>query len=251
MGVFKGSIMRKMVIANWKMNGDQSLAKALTTALKLQSYHLDIKLVLCPPTVLLPFVEGKLKHNPDIALGAQDVSRHEVGAFTGEVSARMLKEAGCQYVIIGHSECRTYHHETTEIILEKMKQALNVGLIPVVCIGESLADREANRTETVLSAQLDPILKQHQSGFVLAYEPIWAIGTGVTASIEQIQQTHAFLQKKLYNCADLPLLYGGSVNAANADSILSLKDVNGVLVGGASLKVNEITEICRAAHEPA
>lgn len=240
--------MQKIVAANWKMNGTFELAKELTSALKLLSYDLEMKIIICPPFVLLPFVEAKLKHNPDIALGGQDVSPHEFGAYTGEISASMLKEVGCQFVIIGHSERRRDHHETTNMILEKMNQAIKAGLTPILCIGESLDERKNNQTEKVLSAQLEPILKQHQQGFILAYEPVWAIGTGLAATSKEIQETHGFLRKKLYNCGTIPILYGGSVNAANAKAIMSIKDVDGVLVGGASLKVKEITEICEAAH---
>lgn len=241
--------MRKTVIANWKMNGSCALAKDLTAALKLQSYGLEIELVICPPFTLIPFLEMKLKHNPDIAFGAQDVSSHESGAYTGEISASMLKEIGCRYVLVGHSERRRYFKESNELVLEKMNQALKAGLIPVVCIGETLDERKANQTETVLTEQLELIVKNHQAGFLVAYEPVWAIGTGLAATTKEISETHAFLKKKLYNCKNVPLLYGGSVNAENAKSILSLKEVDGVLVGGASLKVAEISEICKAAHE--
>jgi len=241
--------MQKIVVANWKMNGNFELAKELTSVLKLKSYELDTKIVIAPPSVLIPFVAMKLKHNPELGLAAQDVSAHDKGAYTGEVSGSMLKEAGCGYVMIGHSERRAYHAETTELVMEKMAEALAAGLTPIVCIGENLEDRQANNTETVLAAQLDPILKKYKAAFMLAYEPVWAIGTGVAAKVDEIKSTHAFLKKKLYNCADVPLLYGGSVNAGNALTILSCKDVDGVLVGGASLKANEIAEICEAAHE--
>ncbi len=241
--------VQKIVVANWKMNGTQDLVKDLSTVLKLQSFGLDIDLIVCPPLVFLASLAMKIKHNRDIKLGAQDVSSHPNGAFTGEVSASMLKELGCQYVIIGHSERRAYHHETTALILEKMHQALKAGLTPIVCIGESLQDRQTHKTETVLAAQLEPILGQYQAKFMLAYEPIWAIGTGLAATVKEIKETHAFLRKKLYNCPAVPLLYGGSVNASNAKSILTIKEVDGVLVGGASLKVAEIKAICQAAHE--
>lgn len=240
--------MGKMVIANWKMNGNFDLVKELSSASKLQSFNLNIDLIICPPYVLLPILAAKLKYNRDIQLGAQDVSCHEAGAFTGEVSASMLKEVGCRYVLIGHSERRAYHHETTEIIVEKMAVALKAGLTPVVCIGESLKERQAQQTESVLTQQLEPILSRFQDQFILAYEPIWAIGTGLAATEQEVQETHAFLRQKLYNCPTVPLLYGGSVNAANAAALLAIAEVDGVLVGGASLKVAEITEICQAAH---
>ncbi len=241
--------MVKMVVANWKMNGNLDLAKELTAAMKLKSYEYDVEMVVCPPFVLIPFVEGRLRHNPDIGIGAQDVSMHESGAYTGEVSAAMLREIGCKYVIIGHSERRAYHAEDTAIVIEKMEQAIQVGLIPIVCIGESLEDRKGGKTDIVLASQLDPILEKFQADFILAYEPIWAIGTGLAATLKEIKETHGFLKKKLYNCPSIPLLYGGSVNAGNALSILTCKDVDGVLVGGASLKVSDLNEICQAAHE--
>lgn len=241
--------MQKIVIANWKMNGSQSLAQELTAAMKLQSFDLDIKLVVCPPYTLISFLEAKLKHNRDIAIGAQEVSCHESGAYTGEISASMLREAGCQYVLIGHSERRRYHQENDALVLEKMNQALKAGLIPVVCIGETLDQRKANQTEAVLAAQLELLLKAHQADFIIAYEPVWAIGTGLAATTKEIQETHAFLKKKLYNCQNVPLLYGGSVNGENAGTILNLKEVDGVLVGGASLKVAQMALICEAAHE--
>lgn len=240
--------MKKIVVANWKMNGDFELAKDLTSVLKRRVYDLELQLILCPPFLLIPFVEGKLKHNHDIALGAQDVSTHAAGAFTGEISAEMLHAAGCQYVIIGHSERRHYHAETVDMTVKKVEQAVKAGLIPIICIGETLQERENKQVETVLSAQLDPILKKYTQDFMIAYEPIWAIGAGVPASLEEIQKTHAFLRKKLYNCKNVSLLYGGSVNAANARSILSLAEIEGVLVGGASLKDAEMTAICEAAH---
>ncbi len=240
--------MKKMVVANWKMNGTDVLAQELITASKLQSFGLNIDLVVCPPYVFLPLLAAKLRHNQDIFLGAQDVSAHESGAFTGEVSAAMLKEIGCRYVIIGHSERRAYHSEGTDLILAKMQAALKVGLIPIVCIGESLEERQSHQTEAVLSAQLEPILKQHTQNFIVAYEPLWAIGTGLSATESEIQAAHAFLRKNLYNCSSVSLLYGGSVNAANAFSILKMDEVEGVLVGGASLKSSEIAKICEAAH---
>lgn len=240
--------MRKIVAANWKMNGTYELATTMTSALKLQSYALDIKIILCPAFTLLAFFAAKLKHNHDIALGAQDVSTQAFGAYTGEVSAKMLKEVGCKYVIIGHSERRRHHQETDEIIFEKMKQATENGLIPIVCVGESLEERQGELTEQVLASQLEMILKHYNENFILAYEPVWAIGTGLAATPKEIEQTHGFLRKKLYNCSTVPILYGGSVNAANAAAILATADVDGVLVGGASLKVDEMIEICKAAH---
>ena len=190
-----------------------------------------------------------------IDLGAQDVSQHEGGAFTGEISGAMLKEFGVRYLLVGHSERRQYHFETDEIVATKTQRALACGITPIVCVGETLAEREAGQTEVVVKRQLAAVI--HANGhciseIAVAYEPVWAIGTGKTASIEQAQQVHAVLRSQLHaatNQADrIHILYGGSMNAANAAQLLAQPDIDGGLVGGAALKILDFLSIISAAH---
>ncbi len=242
--------MLKKVVANWKMGADRKLAESLLTEYKREKFHFDVDLVVCPSFVHIALAQAKLKHNREICFGAQDVSMHREGAYTGEVSAQTLKELDCRYVIIGHSERRTYHHETNAMVVEKVKQVLEQGLIPIICIGETLAERKDNQTEIVLQSQLEAVLKclSPKTEFWIAYEPVWAIGTGITPSLQEIAAAHAFLHKKLYNHAAAVLLYGGSVKPSNALEILKLPHVDGVLVGGASLNAGDLMAICSAAH---
>ena len=193
--------MRKKIVANWKMGADQQLVESLLTAYKREVFHCDVDLVVCPSFAHLALTLAKLKHNREICFGAQDVSGHAEGAYTGEVSAKSLKELDCKYVIIGHSERRTYHHETTALIVEKVKRAQEQGLIPIVCIGETLAERKAGQTEEVLWAQLEPVLKCFKAGaeFWIAYEPVWAIGTGKSATPEMAEETHKYIRSWLEN----------------------------------------------------
>jgi triosephosphate isomerase len=243
--------MHKKIVANWKMGADAELAESLLTEYKRAVFHCDVDLVVCPSFVHIPLTLAKLKHNREIAFGAQDVSAHIEGAYTGEVSAKTLKQLDCKYVIIGHSECRTYHHDTTEIVIQKIKRVQEQGLIPIVCIGETLAERQNNQTEKVLWSQLEPVLKCFKPAeeFWLAYEPVWAIGTGVAATQNDILQAHAFLREKLYNHHAAVLLYGGSVKPGNALEILGLANVDGALVGGASLNAADLIAICQAGHQ--
>ena len=243
--------MHKKVVANWKMGADHQLAESLLTDYKRDVFHFDVDLVVCPSFVHIALTQAKLKHNREIYFGAQDVSCHTDGAYTGEVSAKSLKELDCKYVIIGHSERRSHHHETTPMIVEKIKRVQEQGLIPIVCIGETLTERKDNQTEKVLWAQLEPILKCFKSKeeFWIAYEPVWAIGTGVAATKNDILQTHAFLREKLYNHSAAILLYGGSVKPSNAAEILGLANVDGALVGGASLNAKDLMAICQAGHQ--
>ncbi len=189
-----------------------------------------------------------------IALGAQDVSAQVSGAFTGEVSASMLKEFGCRYVIVGHSERRQYHGETDGLVAQKVQQALAGGITPIVCVGETLAEREAGQTESVVKRQLAAVIQANGhciSEIVVAYEPVWAIGTGRTATPEQAQAVHAVLRAQLKAATDqsarVKILYGGSMNAANAATLLSQPDIDGGLIGGASLKAPDFLKIIAAA----
>ena len=213
------------------------------------------EVAVCPPFTALAAVQQALEGST-IGLGAQDLYWETQGAFTGEVSAAMLADAGCRYVIIGHSERRTLFGETDEAVRRKLEAALRQGLIPIVCIGETLAEREANRTLEVLRRQLSGALPgaaaEHRARVVLAYEPVWAIGTGRTATPEQAQEAHAFIRQRLADAwgptaQAVRIQYGGSVSAANAESLLRQPDVDGALVGGASLKADAFSAIVRAA----
>ncbi|HEX2582292.1 MAG TPA: triose-phosphate isomerase [Dongiaceae bacterium] len=223
--------MEKIIIANWKMNGSRALIQAFAQALPGAS--LSARVVICPP---FPYIAPLREAIPAIACGAQDCAAEEKGAFTGDVGASMLSELGCRYVILGHSERRAYHGESDALIHRKSLQALRHGLIPVICVGESLADREAARTVSVISDQVAACLPR-EGEFIVAYEPLWAIGTGRTATSAQIVETHTLIHSQLRQeiGRDLPVLYGGSVNAGNAKEIFQCPGVNGVLVGGASL----------------
>lgn len=226
--------MTKYVVANWKMNGDLNLIKDY--AQFFQNHHLKSHLIVCPPS---PYVWASIGAGFDV--GAQDCHFAESGAHTGNVSAKMLKELGCTHVIVGHSERRLNHMETDGLIHKKAKAAIDQGLIPIICIGESIEDRENEETEQVLMSQLKTSCPDAKTGFMVAYEPIWAIGTGKTATPSDIEKIHELMRTFLGD--DIPLLYGGSVNAKNAYTLINLKNVDGVLVGGASLKLDEMKEI--------
>jgi triosephosphate isomerase (TIM) len=246
--------MRKKLIAgNWKMNGSLAANQALVEALLagMGSPHCDV--AVCAPAPYLSQLQGLLDHSP-ITLGAQDVSAHASGAYTGEVSVAMLKEFGVRHVIVGHSERRQYHGETDAVVAAKTQLALASGLTPIVCVGETLAEREAGKTEEVVKRQLAAVI--HTNGhciseIVVAYEPVWAIGTGRTASPEQAQQVHAVLRAQLKAASAHPerilILYGGSMNAANAAQLLAQADIDGGLIGGASLKAADFLTIIAAA----
>lgn len=242
----------KLVIANWKMNGDIEANKTLVEGiLTFAEQTSDTDIVICPPFVYLPQVAELLKNN--IALGAQNTGIANAGAFTGEVSVDMLNDFGCQYVLVGHSERRTLFNESDQHIADKIKLAVDKGIIPVLCLGETLAQRENDETKAVIQQQLDVVIDRVGTevfkSVVIAYEPIWAIGTGKTASAEQAQDVHEFIRaylktqdsKQLNN---MKILYGGSVNDTNADSLIQKNDIDGFLVGGASLKINAFKAIC-------
>jgi triosephosphate isomerase len=210
-------------------------------------------MTLCPPFPYIASVKMRLK-NTSISLGAQDVSSHDNGAYTGEVSATMLHDIGCRYVIIGHSERRQYHGESDELIAQKFIQARKAGLVPVLCIGETKEQRERGQTEAVVSRQLFAVLQsvseQDLLQSVIAYEPVWAIGTGLAATPDQVQAVHAFLRREIAKLHEnvakkLRILYGGSVKSANANELLNLPDVDGALIGGASLIADEFIKIAQ------
>ncbi|MDX3932062.1 MAG: triose-phosphate isomerase [Stenotrophomonas sp.] len=246
---------RKIVAGNWKLHGTREFATTLVTDIANGAPEQGVELVILPP---LPYL-GELADDfadTAVAFGAQDVSSNEKGAYTGEVSASMLHEVGARYGLVGHSERRQYHHESSELVARKFAAALHAGLVPVLCVGETLEQREAGHTEVVIASQLAPVLAlvggQGFENAVVAYEPVWAIGTGRTASKEQAQQVHAFIRGEVAKVdariADsLTILYGGSVKPDNAAELFAQPDVDGGLVGGASLVAADFLAIAQAA----
>lgn len=246
----------KLVAGNWKMFGTREFTRSLVSALAAEfAGGAPCAVAVCPPFAYLAAAAASAGSAP-IALGAQDVSAHDEGAFTGEVSGAMLADLGCRYAIVGHSERRSLHGETDALVAAKFLAAQRHGLVPILCVGESLAEREADQTEAVVERQLRAVVAaagiEAFSRAVIAYEPIWAIGTGRTASPEQAQAVHAFIRGLLrsenVSIADFArVLYGGSVKAANAAELFAMPDVDGGLVGGASLEAAGFASICRAA----
>ena len=250
----------KLVVGNWKMNGNlasnQALLKSLIPLLTPISHA---RCVVCVPTPYLAQTEHILR-GKGIAWGAQDVCEYEHGAYTGGVSAGMVADFGCRYVIVGHSERRALFGDTDEVVAKKFTSVLKAGLTPILCVGETLAERESGVMEQVIARQLDAVLAQSgaHSGIsalgqaAMAYEPVWAIGTGKTATPQQAQDVHAFIRARVaeqdMRVADgLPILYGGSVKASNAAQLFAMADIDGGLIGGASLVAEEFAAICKAA----
>ncbi|MDD5431995.1 MAG: triose-phosphate isomerase [Candidatus Omnitrophica bacterium] len=254
--------MRKIIIAgNWKMYKTINEAIELANGLKREIFKVDslnVDVVLCPPYTALSEVNEVIIET-DIALGAQDAYWQDEGAFTGEVSCKMLKDAGCKYIIIGHSERRQFFGETNETVNKRLKAILQHGLTPIMCVGETLAEREKNLTFKVLEDHVKGGLKDVSATdalkVVIAYEPVWAIGTGKTATPQQAQEAHKYIRdllKKMYNentANEIRIQYGGSVKPENTTELMSQPDVDGALVGGASLKVESFTEIVKKASE--
>ncbi|MBC7444335.1 MAG: triose-phosphate isomerase [Polaromonas sp.] len=250
--------MKKLIAGNWKMNGSRAANEALLTALAAGlPGEPACEVALCVPAPYLAQVHALLASHPSlsgIALGGQDVSAHAPGAFTGETSAAMLKDCGCQFAIVGHSERRQHHGETDALVADKAKAALAAGMTPIVCVGETLAERQAGRTAEVVKRQLAAVI--HANGhciseIVVAYEPVWAIGTGQTASPEEAQTVHALLRAQLKAATarsdSVRIVYGGSMNAANAAALLAQPDIDGGLIGGASLKAADFVKIIALA----
>jgi len=243
---------RKLVAGNWKMNGSHAAnAELLAGIAAARPFGCDV--AVCVPFPYLAEAAVALAGS-DLRWGAQDCSVHAAGAYTGEVSAGMLAEFGCRHVIVGHSERRQYHGETDQLVADKAKAALAKGVTPIVCVGETLAQREAGETELVVKRQLSAVIHTlaHCAGeMVVAYEPVWAIGTGKVATPEQAQAVHALLRAQLKAAtphADaMQILYGGSMKPDNAASLLAQPDIDGGLIGGAALKVADFVAICRAA----
>ena len=247
--------MRSSLIAgNWKMNGDLQSAIALVEGIMAGDAG-KAELAVCPPAVYLMKIGGMLADS-GIALGAQNVADQEKGAYTGEVAASMLKDCGCDYAIVGHSERRTLYAESDALVAERFAMAQAVGIKPILCVGETLEEREGNVTESVVARQVDAAIERNGvasfANAVIAYEPVWAIGTGKVATPEQAQAVHAFIRGRVAAqdskvAAGLQILYGGSMNPSNAAELLSQTDIDGGLIGGASLKADDFLAIGRAA----
>lgn len=245
---------QRLVIGNWKMNGslaaNEVLLKGIREGVENATAPVNCTIAVCPSFPYLGQVSQALADSP-VSWGAQDVSLQESGAFTGEVSATMLNDFNCTWVLVGHSERRALHGETSEQVALKAQAALAHNITPVVCVGETLQDREQEKTLAVIQAQLAPVLalgEQAVNKMVIAYEPIWAIGTGLTASPEQAQEVHAYIRAQLntVGAGNVQVLYGGSVKAANAASLFAMSDIDGALVGGAALVAEEFLNIATA-----
>ncbi len=247
---------RALVAGNWKMNGTRAGARALVQEILQGLEETSAEVAVCPPFVFLADVE-RLVQGTAVALGAQNLSEHESGAHTGEVAGPMLRELGCAYVIVGHSERRTLYGETDEWVARKFAAARRAGLSPILCVGEQLEERERGITEEVVGRQLDAVIELEGiaalADAVIAYEPVWAIGTGKTATPEQAQEVHAFIREGLRGhdatvASNIRILYGGSVKGENAGELFAQRDIDGGLIGGASLKSDEFLSIVRAAQ---
>ncbi len=247
----------RLVMGNWKMNGSLAANQVLLTGLRNAvdaagkgGQYAQCTIAVCPPTPYLAQVQQSLQGS-EISWGAQDLSVQASGAYTGEVSAAMLNDFSCRWVIVGHSERRAYHAESSDLVAEKVQAALAANITPVVCVGESLQERESAQTLRIIEEQLAPVLalgQEQVAKMVIAYEPVWAIGTGLTATPEQAQEVHAFIRGLLQNVGapQVQILYGGSVKANNAASLFAMPDINGALVGGAALQAEEFLAIAAA-----
>lgn len=246
---------RKLIVGNWKMNGSQpEIAQLLSGLLAALPRSPFADIVVCPPFVYLALVR-QLLAGSSVQTGAQNVSNEQKGAYTGEIAAEMLRDCGCNFVIVGHSERRSLYGESDSIVALKAVAALRVGLVPIICVGETLAERETDKALQVIGRQLDAIFAALDSTdlahAIFAYEPVWAIGTGRTATPEQAQAVHAFIRQRLAGIIDVgqsKILYGGSVKTDNAASLFAQPDIDGGLVGGASLNAEEFAAICAAAE---
>ena len=235
------------LIGNWKQHGNRSAIQAFSEQWSCDA-NPRLRIAIAPP---FPYLQALVEALPDCELAAQDCSIHAQGAYTGEVSADMLADLGCQFVLVGHSERRQYHDETDELIAEKLAAAQSAGVTPVLCVGEQLAAREVGEHEAVVRAQLRSALAKSQSNLLVAYEPVWAIGTGLTATPDQANEMHAMIKQEVESLLGAsqatPILYGGSVNAENADALFACPHVDGALVGGASLEAAAFMAIAQSA----
>jgi len=249
--------MRKPLVAgNWKMNGSLEGVRELLDGIKAGMAEVKkAEVAVCPPFVFIPETQQRLAGTA-IAWGGQDLSTEPAGAYTGEISASMLNDFACRYVIVGHSERRTYHGESDQLVARKFAAARAAGLVPILCIGETLEERESGVTEEVVARQLDAVIELEGDALaagVIAYEPVWAIGTGKTASPEQAQEVHAFIRGRVASksaevAEGLRILYGGSMKPGNARELMGKQDIDGGLIGGASLKADDFLAICSAAN---
>jgi triosephosphate isomerase len=250
--------MRQPLVAgNWKMNGSRAGVVDLLDGIKAGMGDVNTaEVAVCPPFVFIPEAAARLQGTA-VAWGGQNLSTHGSGAYTGEVAASMLTDFGCKYVIVGHSERRTFYGEDDAVVAEKFEVARKAGLVPIFCVGETLEEREAGATEAVVARQLDAVLDRFGAQTlgvgVIAYEPVWAIGTGRTATPEQAQDVHAFIRgrvaaKDAAVAAGVRILYGGSMKPDNAAELMAKPDIDGGLIGGASLKASDFLAICRAAN---
>jgi len=247
--------MRQTIVAgNWKMNASKEAVNTLVMGILSGMADVNSKVIICVPSPYLSQAEALTIHS-QLHVGAQDLNVNASGAFTGEVSADMIKEFGAEYVIVGHSERRSLYGETDEIVAEKVQVALDNGLTPLFCIGELLEERESGNTETVVAHQIKAVIDrvgiEAFKNIIVAYEPVWAIGTGVTATPQQAQDTHAFIRSLLAEhdsdiAQTTPILYGGSMNPVNAEELIGCEDIDGGLIGGASLKSDDFLHICKA-----
>lgn len=256
------TVRGKLIIGNWKMNGDRartaSLCATIARRWRGNGDNDSVQIAVCPPAILIAHAAAALRGAP-IAIGAQDVDANEDGAFTGQLSAAMLTDGGCRYVIVGHSERRVLYGETDAQTAHKAHAALRAGVCAVICVGETRDERNAGQTEQIIARQLDAVLSEvpaaQLANAVIAYEPVWAIGSGETATPEQAQQVHQFIRAQLRACdaqlADCRLLYGGSMKPDNAASLLAQADIDGGLIGGASLDAEAFIAICEAARDAA
>jgi len=251
--------MRQPLVAgNWKMNGSLASVRELLAGIKAGIDDVKVaEVAVCPPAIYIPETRDQLAGTP-IAWGGQDLSVHESGAYTGEIAGPMLRDFDCKYVIIGHSERRTYHGESDELVAQKFAAARKAGLVPIFCIGETLEERESGVTEEVVARQVDAVIDhcgvEMLGEGVIAYEPVWAIGTGKTATPEQAQEVHAFIRGRIAEksaevAEGLRILYGGSMKPDNAAELLAKPDIDGGLIGGASLKAADFLAICTAAND--
>ncbi len=245
--------VRKLVAGNWKMNGlSNQIVEAIKVADDLARTPASVRVAICPPSILVHRIAEKLARTV-VEVGAQDLHVEAAGAFTGDTSGEMLRDAGARVVIIGHSERRSFHRENDATVSAKVNAALRAGLEPIICVGESLEERQSGKAEAVVEAQLQGSLPLTLDGraFVVAYEPVWAIGTGLTPTLAEIEAIHQVIRQHLVgrfsNGAARPILYGGSVKPSNAVEILSAAEVGGALVGGASLQAKDFLPIIRAA----
>ena len=247
--------MRKTIVAgNWKMNASKETVNSLIEGILSGMNEVSSEVIVCAPFPYLSQVES-LINKSKLMLGAQNLNVNPAGAYTGEVSADMIKDFGAQHVIVGHSERRSLYGETNAIVAEKTKAAIGAGLTPLLCVGESLEDRESGKTEAIVEEQINAVIDligiEAFDQVIIAYEPVWAIGTGLTASPEQAQTVHLFIRNLLANSSEkiakrTPILYGGSMNAANAADLISCSDIDGGLIGGAALKAEDFLQICKA-----